>query len=80
MMCATSSRRFAKRKTRATYRRLDTAMVDVLELKDMFEGTAPEYVQLLENLATGLLVLQEQIVAFYTLAWGEAPGDWYSDA
>jgi len=55
-------------------------MVDVLELKDMFEGTAPEYVQLLENLATGLLVLQEQIVAFYTLAWGEAPGDWYSDA
>ena len=74
-----SDRRWAKRKARRLYRRMDNTMTQVLELKEAFEPDHPDYASMLDGIAKMILQVQDFVSAFYKLAWGHVPTDWYQD-
>lgn len=71
--------RWAKRKARRLYRRMDTTMEQVLELGEIFEKDHPEHMAVLESIAKTILIAQANLTTFYKLTWGRLPGDWYMD-
>ena len=77
-----AEKRRAKRTIRACYRNIDRALEKLKLLEDMFSDheSHAKYAELLDGVAKGLFTTQEFLSVFYRLAWGQEPGDWYSDA
>lgn len=74
-----SPRRWAKRKTRRLYRRMDDTMAQLLDLKKLFDPDHPELGEVLDMVAKTVLVAQDLLSKFHLAAWGNIPGDWYTD-
>lgn len=74
------SRRYAKRKARQVYRRMDNVMRGLIELAEMYQKDAPEEVFVLTALIKGTAMYQDNFSDWYAHVWGSPPSDWYSDA
>jgi len=72
-------RRYAKRTTRALWRRYERDLETILTLKDMFGDTHPEHSKLLDLLAQNTLICQGMVEDFYRVTWGSIPDSWDSD-
>ena len=71
--------KWAKRRTRRIYCRLDTAMDQILGLKEVFEADHPEHCHALDTIAKEVLFAQEHLAMFYRVTWGRLPSNWYMD-
>lgn len=79
-MSATKARRYAKRITRQLHRNMDTSLSKIQGLHEMFDDDRhPKHAELLTLIAQMQIQVQEGVAAFYRLAWGAEPGDWYAD-
>lgn len=72
-------RRWAKRRTRRMYVRMDKMMSDLVEVKEMFDPDHPDLGEVIETIARTVQVAQALLERFYLAAWGMIPGDWHSD-
>ena len=70
------SRRNQKRKVAQARNDIDRALGKIVTLHDEFNPVHPEYGQLLEGIAKGLLLEKSLLENFWLLAWGGLPLDW----
>jgi len=77
---ARTSRRYAKRSTRYLYQNMDKSLSKVQVLHEMFDdGRHSQHLEMLTLIAQLQIQVQEFVAEFYRHAWGEEPGDWYTD-
>lgn len=79
-MSKASTRRWAKRKARRIYCRMDGTMAQLLELADVFKEQHPDISLKVETIAVCIARCQLLLCNFYRETWGNEPDNWYSDA
>lgn len=52
---------------------LDRALANIQDVHEAFDNVHPEYIDALEAMAIGLVVVQESLKAFWASAWGGIP-------
>lgn len=69
-------RKDQKRKIAQARNDIDRALGKIIILYEEFKPVHPEYAQLLEMIAKGLLLEKGLLEDFWRLAWGAAPENW----
>lgn len=72
-MAGRTKRDSMKRKMAQAVNNLDSVMLDVLYLKQLFEVQHPDLAEELENIAQIALMLQQGIESFSFRVWGTPP-------
>ncbi len=69
-------RKDQKRKIAQARNDIDRALGKIVSMYEEFNPVHPEYAQLLEAIAKGLLFEKGLLEDFWRLAWGNLPGNW----
>jgi len=69
-------RLYLKRKVAGARNDIETALSKIVWLYEQFEPVHPEYAQLLEAIAKGLLLNKSLLEDFWRLTWGKLPSRW----
>jgi len=76
---ATASSRYAKRTSKAIYRKFDSLLADMLAMRDIYQDDHPELADAIDTAGHGIMMAQELWIAFHAACWGSIPSDWSSD-
>jgi len=71
--------KWAKRKARRIYSKMDTLLADMMSLRELYEGTHPDLDAGIEAAAHGVLIAQQLWETWYLTTWGRIPDDWHMD-
>lgn len=73
-----TKRTLLKRKVAQSRNDIDRALGKIAWLHQQFNPVHPDYGQLLEAIAKGLILTKGLLEDFYRIAWGSDPADWDS--